>query len=96
MIKHVDMCTAVHHAVGGSDYQSSRSPSCGVLGRVRRALENTCAPLGGNAPDAVLTYGRGLIQARMRLLLHASTFACAGACMPVPQPEAGCTLHAGT
>ncbi|CAL8469996.1 g9538 [Coccomyxa elongata] len=30
--------------------------------RVRRALENTCLPLGGDAPDAVLTYGRGLLQ----------------------------------
>ncbi|KAK9809052.1 hypothetical protein WJX72_008467 [[Myrmecia] bisecta] len=30
--------------------------------RVRRALENTCEPLGGDAADAVLTYGRGLIQ----------------------------------
>lgn len=29
---------------------------------VRRALENTCLPLGGDAPDAVLTYGRGLMQ----------------------------------
>lgn len=34
--------------------------------RVRRALENTCVPLGGDAPDAVLTYGRGLIQVRCR------------------------------
>eukprot|EP00198_Chlamydomonas_reinhardtii_P006605 XP_001695941.1 predicted protein [Chlamydomonas reinhardtii] len=30
--------------------------------RLRRALENTATPLGGGAPDAVLTYGRGLIQ----------------------------------
>ncbi|GIL53884.1 hypothetical protein Vafri_9378 [Volvox africanus] len=30
--------------------------------RIRRALENTALPLGGDAPDAVLTYGRGLIQ----------------------------------
>lgn len=30
--------------------------------RVRRAVENTCLPLGGDAPDAVLTYGRGLLQ----------------------------------
>ncbi|KAG2491863.1 hypothetical protein HYH03_009817 [Edaphochlamys debaryana] len=30
--------------------------------RLRRALENTALPLGGGAPDAVLTYGRGLIQ----------------------------------
>eukprot|EP00798_Chlamydomonas_sp_ICE-L_P009787 gene9786-7671_t len=30
--------------------------------RVRRAVENTCMPLGGASPDAVLTYGRGLIQ----------------------------------
>ncbi|KAG2453913.1 hypothetical protein HYH02_002116 [Chlamydomonas schloesseri] len=30
--------------------------------RLRRALENTATPLGGSAPDAVLTYGRGLIQ----------------------------------
>ena len=30
--------------------------------RVRRALEHTCIPLGGSSPDAVLTYGRGLMQ----------------------------------
>jgi tripeptidyl-peptidase II len=30
--------------------------------RLRRAAENTAAPLGSGAPDAVLTYGRGLIQ----------------------------------
>lgn len=46
---------------------------------VRRALENTAAPLGGDAPDAVLTYGRGLIQARARArapaLLRALAFA---------------------
>ena len=33
------------------------------LFRLRRALENTCKPIGGDAPDAVLTYGRGLLQA---------------------------------
>lgn len=33
--------------------------------RLRRALENTATPLGGGAPDAVLTYGRGLIQVRV-------------------------------
>jgi tripeptidyl-peptidase-2 len=30
--------------------------------RVRRAVEATCQPLGGSSPDAVLTYGRGLLQ----------------------------------
>ncbi|PNG74477.1 Tripeptidyl-peptidase 2, partial [Tetrabaena socialis] len=30
--------------------------------RLCRALENTALPLGGASPDAVLTYGRGLIQ----------------------------------
>jgi tripeptidyl-peptidase-2 len=30
--------------------------------RLRRAAENTAAPLGGDSPDAVLTYGRGLVQ----------------------------------
>ena len=30
--------------------------------RVRRALENTCRPLGDFAGDGVLTYGRGLVQ----------------------------------
>ena len=34
----------------------------GLPARVRRAIEATCLPLGGKAPDAVLTYGRGLIQ----------------------------------
>ena len=29
--------------------------------RVRRALENTCKPVG-DGPDAALTYGRGLLQ----------------------------------
>lgn len=36
--------------------------------RVRRAVEATCAPLGGDAPDAVLTYGRGLLQVRAAAL----------------------------
>ncbi|GLC44539.1 hypothetical protein PLESTB_000062200 [Pleodorina starrii] len=42
--------------------------------RLRRALENTALPLGGDAPDAVLTYGRGLIQigAAWDYLLHDS------------------------
>jgi tripeptidyl-peptidase-2 len=31
---------------------------------VRRAVEATCQPLGGSSPDAVLTYGRGLLQVR--------------------------------
>lgn len=43
-------------------------PQLWCAGRVRRALENTCTPLGGGAPDAVLTYGRGLIQVRFALL----------------------------
>ena len=30
--------------------------------QVRRALENTCVPLGDDASDGVLTYGRGLVQ----------------------------------
>jgi tripeptidyl-peptidase-2 len=30
--------------------------------RLRQALENSCLPLGGDVPDAVLTYGRGLLQ----------------------------------
>lgn len=30
--------------------------------RLRRAIENTAAPLGGDAPDARLTYGHGLLQ----------------------------------
>lgn len=30
--------------------------------RVRRALENTAKPVGGDAPDAKLTYGCGLLQ----------------------------------
>jgi len=29
---------------------------------VRRALENTAKPVGGDAPDAALTYGCGLLQ----------------------------------
>lgn len=35
---------------------------------VRRALENTCKPVG-NGPDAALTYGRGLLQVRMHFYL---------------------------
>jgi hypothetical protein len=35
-----------------------------LLCRVRRALENTCKPVGGGAPDAPLTYGKGLLQVR--------------------------------
>ena len=30
--------------------------------QLRQAVEATCLPLGGEAPDSVLTYGRGLIQ----------------------------------
>ena len=30
--------------------------------RVRRALENTCQPLGDDKTDAALTYGQGLLQ----------------------------------
>lgn len=32
--------------------------------RIRAAIESTCKPLGGESPDAVLTYGRGLMQVR--------------------------------
>lgn len=35
--------------------------------RVRRAVEATCMPLGGSSPDAVLTYGRGLLQVSFKL-----------------------------
>ena len=42
----------------------SPSPVNGLPTRLRRAIEATCLPLGGDAPDAVLTYGRGLIQVR--------------------------------
>jgi hypothetical protein len=37
--------------------------------RVRRAVEATAAPLGNGAADAVLTYGRGLLQVCNRSLL---------------------------
>ena len=30
--------------------------------RLRRAVENTCAPVAARAPDGPLTYGRGLLQ----------------------------------
>ena len=36
---------------------------------VRRALENTCQPVGGDAADAILTYGRGLMQVRPSRIL---------------------------
>jgi hypothetical protein len=32
--------------------------------RVRRAVENTCLPVAAGEPDALLTYGRGLLQVR--------------------------------
>jgi len=44
-------------AAAGAPPGSRPSPA-----RVRRAIENTATPLGGDAPDAVLTYGRGLLQ----------------------------------
>lgn len=44
-------------AAAGAAPGSRPSPA-----RVRRAVENTATPLGGAAPDAVLTYGRGLLQ----------------------------------
>lgn len=41
---------------------STSTQSCagasGLPVRVRRALDATCLPLGGDSPDAVLTYGR--------------------------------------
>jgi hypothetical protein len=37
------------------------SPPCC---RLRQAIEASCLPLGGDAPDAALTYGRGLLQVR--------------------------------
>jgi len=41
-------------------YEQPSNPNVDTC-RVRRALENTCKPLGGGA-DAALTYGRGLMQ----------------------------------
>ncbi|WIA34935.1 hypothetical protein OEZ86_013218 [Tetradesmus obliquus] len=63
-----------HGAAGpkGSSSSSSSDPAAAAAAgsgkqwispnRVRRAVEATCQPLGGAAPDAVLTYGRGLLQ----------------------------------
>ena len=48
---------------GGGGAWTEGGPGVSSLpARVRRAIEATCLPLGGAAPDAVLTYGRGLIQ----------------------------------
>jgi tripeptidyl-peptidase-2 len=33
--------------------------------RVRRAVENTCQAVAEGDPEAVLTYGRGLLQVRV-------------------------------
>lgn len=52
------------------------SHKCSHWCRVRRALENTAAPLGGDAPDAVVTYGRGLIQVLRRLPASRTDTAC--------------------
>ena len=41
---------------------SLAAAATGLPVKLRRAIEATCLPLGGGAPDAVLTYGRGLIQ----------------------------------
>ncbi|WIA14765.1 hypothetical protein OEZ85_003250 [Tetradesmus obliquus] len=59
------------HGAAGPNGSSSSDPAAAAAGtgkqwispnRVRRAVEATCQPLGGAAPDAVLTYGRGLLQ----------------------------------
>ncbi len=55
------------NACGGIALLLSGLLACGqpvAPHRLRRALENTAAPLGNGAPDAVLTYGRGLLQVR--------------------------------
>jgi hypothetical protein len=49
--------TAAAAAAAGGGIKQWISPN-----RVRRAVEATCMPLGGASPDAVLTYGRGLLQ----------------------------------
>lgn len=36
----------------------SAAAATGLPVRVRRALDATCLPLGGDSPDSVLTYGR--------------------------------------
>lgn len=59
-----------HHRSAFRNFSSDRKSCfhiCGWRGgflcacRVRRALENTCKPVG-DGPDAALTYGRGLLQ----------------------------------
>ena len=49
--------------------------------RVRRALENTCQVLGDDSADAVLTYGRGLLQVKADTccaVLRCAALHCAG------------------
>lgn len=43
-------------------HTAARPPARLAATQVRRALENTCAPLGDAAGDGVLTYGRGMLQ----------------------------------
>lgn len=47
--------------------------------RIRRAVENTCMPVGDGSPDSVLTYGRGLLQVDA-----AYKYMCRSAAVDVP------------
>lgn len=61
--------------MGDNDVSTGLMLRTCCLFRLRRALENTCKPIGGDAPDAVLTYGRGLLQAsphRLPRLCHST------------------------
>lgn len=64
--------------------------------RLRRALENTATPLGNGAPDAVLTYGRGLLQVDAAWD-YLQRDACARSPTPGGSPEASSrtSSHAG-
>eukprot|EP00887_Chlorella_sp_A99_P002396 scaffold10.g2396.t1 len=72
------------------------SPHLACAGHSLRAVENSCLPVGGS-PDATLTYGRGLLQARnpwrrRRCVLPPAsrpgngTGMCAGAAPPAHPP----------
>ena len=52
-----------------------------LMCRVRRALENTCQVLGDDNADAVLTYGRGLLQVKADM--RCAVLCCAVLCCAV-------------
>ena len=46
--------------------------------RLRRAVENSCLPVGERMPNGVLTYGRGLLQVSACVVMAVGVGWCVG------------------